>query len=100
MDSHPSRTNRKRWAAVRLAVFERDGYRCRACGRAGRLECDHKVPLWQGGPEWEMSNLQSLCRTDHLRKTSRERRERDGVDPEVERWRRFAGREQGQTRPM
>lgn len=89
-DKHPSRTNRKRWGAVRLAVFTRDGYRCRACGRAGRLECDHLVPLWQGGQEWDKGNLQALCRRCHMHKTCKERRERNGIDPEVEKWREFA----------
>ena len=67
--------NRKGWARVRRKVFERDGYRCRSCGRAGRLECDHvqrldtthKDPL-------DMSNLQALCRGCHIAKTAQENR--------------------------
>ena len=39
----------KRWELVRLRVFARNGWRCRNCGRAGRLEWDHVVPLREGG---------------------------------------------------
>ena len=48
---HPVRTDPRRWRALRLFVFNRDGWRCRVCGRAGRLECDHVVPLHRGGAE-------------------------------------------------
>ena len=77
----------RRWAHVRRLVFDRDGYRCRACGRAGRLECDHRTPLEQGGAEWDMGNLQSLCRTCHIRKTTGERIEKLPAD--VRAWRRL-----------
>ena len=62
----------RQWAAVRRAVFERDGYRCRACGLPGRLECDHVQPLRRGGDPWDMDNLQSLCRGCHIAKTAAE----------------------------
>ena len=39
------RLSGKRWQRTRWEVFERDGYRCVRCGKAGRLECDHIVPL-------------------------------------------------------
>ena len=65
---------RKRWAAVRRAVFERDGWRCVECGKAGRLECDHVVPLDRGGDPWDPDNLQTLCRSCHIEKTRRENR--------------------------
>ena len=50
--NHNSLTGTRAWRRVRLLVFERDGYRCRCCGKAGRLECDHIVPLdsWKGDP--------------------------------------------------
>ena len=62
------------WAALRRRVFRRDGYRCRACGRPGRLECDHVVPLRQGGPLLHVDNLQTLCRSCHIEKTRSENR--------------------------
>ena len=66
--------NRKRWAAVRRRVLERDGYRCRQCGKAGRLEVDHVVPLEKGGDEWDEANLQAICRLHHIQKTQGENR--------------------------
>ena len=78
--------DRRRWARVRRAVFRRDRYRCRKCGKAGRLECDHLVPLRAGGDPWDMANLESLCRTCHIAKTAAENRR---PDPERDRWREF-----------
>jgi len=66
--------DRKRWAGIRLKVLNRDGYRCRQCGRAGRLEVDHRVPLHRGGAVYDLANLQSLCRTCHVAKSRRERK--------------------------
>ena len=84
MSRHHATINARRWAAVRRTVFERDGHRCRACGRAGRLECDHVVPLDRGGDPWVPDNLQTLCRRCHIAKTAREnRRERT---PEEQAW--------------
>ena len=82
---HPATTNPRRWAMVRRAVIERDGYRCRACGKAGRLEVDHVVPVVQGGPWWDADGLQTLCRSCHIAKT---RDERHGPDPERDLWKR------------
>ena len=64
---------RRRWASLRRVVFERDGWRCVRCGMAARLECDHVRPLHKGGDEWDESNLQTLCRTCHIRKSRIER---------------------------
>ena len=64
-------TGGPRWAALRLRVFERDGYRCRKCGKAGRLECDHVVPVAQGGAPYDPANLQTLCRGCHILKHTR-----------------------------
>ena len=83
---HFAALNRKRWTLLRLRVFERDNWRCVRCGRAGRLECDHVVPLRDGGAPWDMANLQSLCRSCHIDKTAGENR-RD--DPERDAWRAF-----------
>ena len=59
---HPAIENPRRWQAVRRAVFKRDGYRCRSCGKAGRLECDHVVAIFRGGDWWAVENCQALCR--------------------------------------
>ena len=75
----------RRWLATRVAVFERDGYRCVKCGLPGRLECDHVRPLARGGDPWGMDNLQSLCRGCHIAKTAAEN-ERE-LSPESAAWR-------------
>ena len=74
MSRHHTHLNARRWAAVRRAVLERDGWRCRQCGRAGRLEVDHLVALKRGGDPWVPNNLQALCRACHIEKTRWENR--------------------------
>ena len=81
---HYAALDAKRWALVRLRTFARDRWRCRTCGRAGRLECDHVVPLHRGGAEYDPENLQSLCRQCHIRKTAGELRK---PDPARDAWR-------------
>ena len=71
---HVTRLHARRWARVRRAVFNRDGWRCRKCGRPGRLECDHVTPMQResGGDPYDMQNLQTLCRGCHIAKTAAE----------------------------
>ena len=69
---------------MRKRILNRDGYRCRACGRPGRLEVDHVVPIQRGGAAWDADNLQALCRSCHIEKT---RRENTRPDPAREKWR-------------
>ena len=70
------RINQARWRAVRKIVLDRDGWRCRECGKAGQLECDHRIPLWKNPAQdpYDIDGLQSLCRSCHIAKTSRENR--------------------------
>ena len=75
-----------RWQHVRKKVFARDNYRCRLCGSAGRLECDHIVPLRAGGNPFELRNLQTLCRSCHIKKSARFNRKPDS--PDVAAWRK------------
>ncbi len=63
-----------RWGRVRRQALERDGWRCRRCGRPGRLEVDHIRPLRQGGAAYDLGNLQTLCRGCHIGKTRAENR--------------------------
>ena len=63
----------KRWRHVRWAALKRDRWRCRTCGKAGVLEVDHILRLEDGGAEYDLHNLQSLCRPCHISKTSAER---------------------------
>ena len=83
---HHANLDWRRWARVRRLVLERDQWRCRQCGRAGRLEVDHVVPLRRGGSEFDLGNLQALCTTCHVRKTAAENRRHD---PERDAWRAY-----------
>jgi len=83
MSRHHRRIGTRRAALLRALVLERDGYRCRECGKAGRLEADHVQPLDKGGAD-DPDNMQALCVRCHIEKT---RAERYGpVDPEVAAW--------------
>lgn len=54
---------------VRFAIYKRDGYRCRKCGRATNdLEIDHIFPISKGGKS-EFSNLQTLCHSCNVLKS-------------------------------
>ena len=47
---------------LRFAIYERDGWRCRKCGRrTDDLEIDHIIPIAKGG-KTVPDNLQTLCR--------------------------------------
>lgn len=82
--ARPYRTDKRRWGIVRRRVFDRDGWRCRACGRPGRLECDHVKPIDQGGAAWDLDNLQALCRGCHIAKTQTENAQKKS--PQQQRW--------------
>ena len=58
--------DRHRWFRVRRIVLDRDGWRCRQCGKAGVLEVHHRVPLQLGGAPFDLDNLQTVCRSCHL----------------------------------
>lgn len=46
---------------MRFKIYERDGYRCRKCGRrTDDLEIDHIFPISKGGKS-NYDNLQTLC---------------------------------------
>ena len=84
MSQHHARLDARRWAKVRRAVFERDGWRCRRCGKAGRLEADHVVPLDKDRKQdpYAVEGCQTLCRTCHIAKTADE-----NTDPMRRPWR-------------
>jgi len=60
---------------IRYNVFERDGFRCRACGISRDdndyivLCVDHIIPLSKGGSS-TMDNLQTLCAACNLGKSN------------------------------
>ena len=82
MSRHHRETGNRLWAELRLLVFERDGYRCTNCGKAGRFECHHVKPLHQGGGN-ELVNLTTLCRGCHLEAHARKQ------TPSETEWRRL-----------
>lgn len=70
-----ARMSKPQWRLARMYVFERDGWRCKKCGKPGRLECDHIIPLSVNKEQnpFDPVNLQTLCRGCHIEKTREER---------------------------
>ena len=55
---------------MRFAIYERDGWRCRKCGRRrDDLEVDHIIPIAKGGKS-TFDNLQTLCHRCNVKKGS------------------------------
>lgn len=53
---------------MRFAIYERDHYRCKKCGRrTNDLEVDHIIPIAKGGKS-TFNNLQTLCHRCNARK--------------------------------
>lgn len=71
-ETPPRSGPRKAGAKLRWQVFQRDSFRCVACGAFAaevELHADHKVP-WSKGGETVLDNLQSLCAQCNLGKGS------------------------------
>ena len=85
------RLNLRRWRAVRRVVLDRDNWRCVACGRPGRLEVDHRVPLHVDPDQdaYDPAGCQALCRPCHFAKTSAENK-RPPRSPAEAAWRDLA----------
>ena len=80
MSRHHAALSGSRWEATRLAVFDRDGWRCWTCGAPGALEGHHREALADGGAEYDLDNVVTLCRSCHIE------HHRTGADPEREAW--------------
>lgn len=65
-------TPRKFSWVQKVNAFDRDGWKCVACGATNRLEMDHAVALMNGGPN-ELANLHPLCHACHIIKTRMDR---------------------------
>ena len=76
MSGHHARLNAHRWAAVRRAAFRRDGWRCTACRKPGRLEAHHEPPLCDGADPYDLAGIRTLCRACHI-----ERHREDDMTP-------------------
>ena len=70
------------WKTIRDQALVRDGKRCVNCG-SGATEVDHIVEIQDGGAEFALSNLRSLCHRCHVRKTVARRK--FGPGPSAER---------------
>ena len=66
MSKHHARLSGRRWTRTRRRVFERDGWRCQNCGKAGRLEAHHVQRLEDGGDPWDPDNILTYCRGCHI----------------------------------
>lgn len=67
------------WQRIRREALDRDGSRCRDCGKAGRLEVHHLRALLDGVSN-ALENLLTLCVVCHLA------RHRRPTSPEKEAW--------------
>ena len=89
--------NAGEWAKVRRKVLERDGWKCTACGKHGRLEIDHLTPLIHGGGKMDMENLAAKCRPCHFAKTKADTEPLQVVKVEVQKWRQYIEKRQNGT---
>lgn len=53
--------NSVRWQKTRALARRRDGNRCRLCGSSEGLQVHHLVSLEDGGSEYDLRNLATLC---------------------------------------
>lgn len=72
--NHPTSIH---WNEIRNQALARDNNSCVKCGRHAK-EVDHILEIWEGGPEFDLDNLQSLCHECHVAKTNEKRSRRDG----------------------
>ena len=79
---------------LKSKVIKRDGYKCRQCGKKltklinkgteyewerpidYEVQVDHIKPIKDGGPAWDISNMQVLCKACHGKKTGQDARKR------------------------
>ena len=61
-----AKLNAKRWARARRDAFDRDGWRCRRCGAAGRLEGHHSPPIGPGVDPYDVDGVLTFCRGCHI----------------------------------
>lgn len=65
----------KEWKTLYKKTLEKANYSCQNCFKKKeevRLEIDHIVPIYKGGPEMNEKNLQVLCVNCHKQKTKTE----------------------------
>ena len=88
---HKRMVQSRPWARARRAALDRDNWRCTKCGRAGRLEVHHRVPLQQNPDQdpYALEGLAALCRSCHFRATADQNRRPPG--PQAAGWQDLVG---------
>jgi len=56
---------------VKVAVWQRDGGKCRVCGAPDDLHFDHVIPFSKGGTSTRVENIQLLCGRHNIQKSAR-----------------------------
>ena len=56
----------KKYKVIRERMLDKKKYRCEKCGKGGRLEIHHIIPIWKGGSFWDEKNMMVLCRKCHI----------------------------------
>ena len=80
------RYNQRRWGVIRRRVFQRDGYKCRNCGKRGsRFEAHHEPPEKAETDPYNPAHILTLCRQCHIER----HRTPKPVNPEVAAWLQF-----------
>ena len=77
--SRHHRAHKRGWTAIRARAIRAAGRRCSRCGRPGKLEVHHPIPLSKGGDHGQA--LEVVCRVCHL--------QRHRPDPDRTAWSTF-----------
>lgn len=79
------------WNIIRQKAFERDKFQCQKCGihvflfpkvaynSPNMAIGDHIIPIWKGGAEFDLKNVQTLCYACSKEKTRQEAKERTKI---------------------
>ena len=73
----------RRWRVLAWQLKRAADMLCQRCGRAGRLEAHHIVPLSEGGAMYDPDNIEVLCRDCHI---NHHRHECPSTHPERKLW--------------
>jgi 5-methylcytosine-specific restriction protein A len=72
--------NSKKWRSLRNYYYSMNPL-CEECERAGYIiegrDVDHIIPMRFGGSQTSLSNLQTLCKTCHARKSGKESQQKN-----------------------
>lgn len=66
------------WATIRHMVIKRDDFTCVKCGAielSHNLVGDHIIPIALGGNEFDINNVQTLCKRCDKIKTAQDRKD-------------------------